>query len=289
MEDAKQKPTNKPKSVYKDAASCYCKDIANLNPLPKEEEVRLSNDIKKGGKKKIAAMHKLVQHNLKLVVKIASGYTGMGLELEDLISEGNIGAWEAAKRYDHEKGAKFSSYSSWWIKQKMRKALSNQSRNIRVPDSAIDRFNQIVKFSKEFEEKNRREPSRDEISEKFNMTKARVEAVFEAVLGTISLDAEIKDSEKKKIHELVEDRAVTTPAFNADENERGRVLRAALERGNLTDREKFIIHQRFGFVDERETLEAVGVKLKITRERVRQIEEVALWKIKNFLQKIDYK
>ena len=171
----------------------------------------------------------------------------------------------------------------------MRKALSNQSRNIRVPDSAIDRFKQIVKFSKEYEEEHRREPSRDEISEKFNMTKARVEAVFEAVLGTISLDAEMKDSESKKIHELVEDRTVKTPAFNADINEQGRVIRAALERGDLTDREKFIIYRRFGFTDERETLESVGVKLKITRERVRQVEEVALWKIKNFLQKINYK
>jgi len=289
MEDANQKPTDKSQCSYKNAASLYCRDIASLNPLSKEEEVQLSKDIKKGGKKKIAAMNKLVRHNLKLVVKIAGSYTGMGLELEDLISEGNTGAWEAAKRYDHEKGAKFSSYSSWWIKQKMRKALSNQSRNIRVPDSAIDRFNQIAKFSKEYEEKHHRGPSREEIADQFNMTKARVEAVLEAVLGTISLDAEMKDSESKKIHELVEDRAVKTPAFYADINEQGRVIRAALERGDLSDREKFIICRRFGFTDERETLEAVGVKLKITRERVRQVEEIALWKLKNFLQKINYK
>tara|TARA_Y100001963_G_scaffold156179_1_gene249124 strand:- start:5938 stop:6783 length:846 start_codon:yes stop_codon:yes gene_type:complete len=269
----------------------YCDEISSYDLLSKEEEKLLSDDIKKGGKRKSLAKQKLINHNLRLVVKIAGHYQGMGLDLEDLVSEGNLGIIEAAKRFDFDKGAKFSSYSSFWIKQYIRKALSNKSRTIRVPSSAIERFNEVLKYKRAYEEKNGVEPSLPQIAKRFNTSKARVEAIFDAVLGTISLDSpmngESHQGRSKKIYEVIPDEPSISPDNMALAMESARLVERALIKSDLTDREKFIVESRFGLKGkDRQTLEGIGLQLKITRERVRQIEEVALWKIKNFFKEL---
>ena len=269
----------------------YCEEIASYDLLTKKEEKELSDDIKKGGRKKSLAKQKLIKHNLRLVVKIATHYQGMGLDLEDLVSEGNLGIIEAAKRFDFDKGAKFSSYSSFWFKQHIRKALSNKSRTIRVPTSAIERFNDVLKYKRKYEHKYGEEPSPAQIAKRFKTSQVRIEAIFDAVLGTISLDSPIGGDEdaanQKKIYEVVPSDPFTTPDNEAQTMEEARLVEKALMKSDLTNRERFIVESRFGLKGkDRQTLEKIGKQLKITRERVRQIEELALWKIKNFFQEL---
>ena len=265
----------------------YCNEITAYKLLTIEEERGLSQDIKRGGKNAKVAKEKLVKHNLRLVIKIANGYKGMGLDIEDLVSEGNTGLHEAAKRYDHEKGAKFSSYSSFWIKQRIRKALSTKSRTIKVPICAVDRFNDIKKYVKNYELEHDSEPTQDQIAKKFNMPKHRGAAVFNGVLGTVSLDTPSirDDSASREVHEIMSDDTVLPPDVCAQLMENARLVEIALQKSDLTTRERFIIENRFGLHGrDRTTLEKIGVELELTRERIRQIEEVALWKIKNFFE-----
>ena len=271
----------------------YSESIAEYFPLSAEQELQLSKDVKKGGKKKRAAIHKLMLHNSKLVVKIAGAYVNMGLDMDDLVSEGNIGLYEAACRFDPEKGAKFSSYSSFWIKQRIRKALTTKSRNIRVPNSSLEKFNEVIAFINKYEEQNGTKPSIEEIAKGIGSTCNRVNSVVNAALGTLSFDSEVdRDGENDEtLYQMVEDTSVKPPSEDCLTLESCVMIRKALNKGKLTAREKRVIENRFGFTPtgERQTLEKIGLKLKVTRERVRQIELVALFKIKNFLESNNYK
>ena len=271
----------------------YSESIAEYFPLSAEQELQLSKDVKKGGKKKRAAVHKLMLHNSKLVVKIAGAYANMGLDMDDLVSEGNIGLYEAACRFDPEKGAKFSSYSSFWIKQRIRKALTTKSRNIRVPNSSLEKFNEVIAFINKYEEQNGTKPSIEEIAKGIGSTCNRVNSVVNAALGTLSFDSEVdRDGENDEtLYQMVEDTSVKPPSEDCLTLESCVMIRKALNKGKLTAREKRVIENRFGFTPtgERQTLEKIGLKLKVTRERVRQIELVALFKIKNFLESNNYK
>ena len=273
--------------------SIYSESIAEYFPLSAEQELQLSKDVKKGGKKKRAAVHKLMLHNSKLVVKIAGAYVNMGLDMDDLVSEGNIGLYEAACRFDPEKGAKFSSYSSFWIKQRIRKALTTNSRNIRVPNSSLEKFNEVIAFINKYEEQNGTKPSIEEIAKGIGSTCNRVNSVVNAALGTLSFDSEVdRDGENDEtLYQMVEDTSVKPPSEDCLTLESCVMIRKALNKGKLTAREKKVIENRFGFTPtgERQTLEKIGLKLKVTRERVRQIELVALFKIKNFLESNNYK
>lgn len=271
----------------------YSESIAEYFPLSAEQELQLSKDVKKGGKKKHAAIHKLMLHNSKLVVKIAGAYVNMGLDMDDLVSEGNIGLYEAACRFDPEKGAKFSSYSCFWIKQRIRKALTTKSRNIRVPNSSLEKFNEVIAFINKYEEQNGSKPSVEEIAKGIGSTCNRVNSVVNAALGTLSFDSEVdRDGESDEtLYQMVEDTSVNPPSEDCLRLESCVMIRKALKKGKLTAREKKVIENRFGFTPtgERQTLEKIGLKLKVTRERVRQIELVALFKIKNFLESNNYK
>lgn len=269
----------------------YCKDLGAFDLLSREEEQGLYDDLRRGGRKARTAKEKLVVHNLRLVIKIANSYVNMGLDLEDLISEGNVGLWEAAKRYDPDKGAKFSFYSSFWIKQRIRKALSTKSRTIKVPTCAIEKHSKILKFSKTYEKKHGAEPTREQIAKKFNIPTHRVEAIINGVRGTISLDGNPitnEEPDSREVYESIADESVPCPDSQTDLMERARLIEKALEKSELTVREKFIVENRFGLKGkDRITLEKIGVELEITRERVRQLEELALWKMKNFLGNIE--
>ena len=273
----------------------YSDSIANYDPLSAKEELELSKDIKQGGKKKKEAVNKLIIHNAKLVIKIAGAYANMGLDMDDLVSEGNLGLYEAAKRFDPTKGAKFSSYSSFWIKQKIRKALTTKSRNIRVPNSSLEKFNDVISFINNYEEENGYKPNIEEIAAGIGSTCKRVTSVINAALGTISFDSDIDpDGEangEDNLYQMVEDQTVNPPNLDCLKAESTVVVKKALTKGNLTSRERKVIENRFGFTKtgERQTLEKIGLKLNVTRERVRQIETVALFKIKNFLEANNYK
>mgnify|MGYP003118016030 CR=1 FL=1 len=270
----------------------YTNSISEYSQLTKQEEIELSEQIQKGGKKKRAAINKLICHNTKLVIKIAGAYTGMGLDMDDLISEGNIGLYEAAIRFDPSKGAKFSSYSSFWIKQKIRKALTTKSRNIRVPNSSLEKFNQVCEFINSYEEQHGYKPTQEEIAEGIGSTCKRINSVVNAALGTTSLDAQIAQDEGsgEELYNLIEDENMPTPTEESLKEEGKRLIHKALNSGGLTNREKKIIEGRFGFNSsgKRMTLEKIGASLKVTRERVRQIETIALFKIKSFLKEENY-
>lgn len=272
----------------------YSESIADFSPLSSEEELELSKKVKKGGKEKRAAIHKLMLHNTKLVIKIAGAYCGMGLDMDDLVSEGNIGLYDAARRFDPEKGAKFSSYSSFWIKQRIRKALTTKSRNIRVPNSSLEKFNEVISFVNKYEEEHGHKPTIKQIAEGIGSKPNRVSSVINASLGTLSFDADVTgdpDNDNESLYQMVEDKTVKPPSEDCLDTEAVMMVRKALRKGKLTTRERQIVKGRFGFTKngERQTLEKLGVKLKITRERVRQIELVAMFKIKNFLESENYK
>jgi len=293
MRDQSSRSATSWSSFY--ASEKYIDSIASLNPLTRKEEELLSGEIKKGGKRKKAAVSKLVSHNVKLVVTIAKSYAGMGLDMDDLISEGNLGLHEAAIRYDSDKGAKFSSYSSWWIKQKMRKALTMKSRNVRVPNSSLEKFNEIMSYINSYEEEHGEKPDRQQIAAKLNSTTKRIDSVVNAALGTLSLDAEVSQhgddsgGHKATVYETIKDEGVETPSFNALKSEEKNIIENAFTSGELTPREVKVIKGRFGFGGgKRETLDKIGSKLQVTRERVRQIETIALFKIKNYLEGSGY-
>ncbi len=271
----------------------YSDSIAEYSPLTTKEELELSRQIKKGGKKRREAIHKLMIHNTKLVIKIAGAYVNMGLDMDDLVSEGNIGLYEAAIRFDPTKGAKFSSYSSFWIKQKIRKALTTKSRNIRVPNSSLEKFNQVIDFINDYEEQNGCKPDVDEIARGIGSTRKRVTSVVNAALGTISFDSDIdpQGDDTDTLYHMVEDTTVNAPSEDCLTLESVLMVRKAMKKSKLTSREKKVVEGRFGFTKngERLTLEKIGCQLKVTRERVRQIELVALFKIKNYLESKNYK
>lgn len=273
--------TNAPSSLQ-----LYCNEISELPLLSRKEEVELSGKLKRGGRSKRTAMNIFINGNLRLVVKIAHDYKGMGLDVEDLISEGNIGLQEAAKRYDSDKGAKFSSYASLWIKQSIRRALSNQSRTIRVPTSAYEKFQKISKYIENCKRKKNKEPTRREIAKRFSTSAARIESIFKAMEGVMSLDVELGEDGTKEFYEIIPDASCGVPDVMAQSEDDARAIKKVLS--TLTKRERFIIRERFGFDGgKRKTLEVIGESVGITRERVRQIQVEALekirWRVKNKL------
>tara|TARA_Y100000310_G_C20539154_1_gene742345 strand:- start:33 stop:860 length:828 start_codon:yes stop_codon:yes gene_type:complete len=257
----------------------YCGEISKLPLLTRKEEVELSAGLKQGGAAKKNAINIFINGNLRLVVKIAQGYKGMGLDVEDLINEGNIGLQEAAKRYDADKGAKFSSYASLWIKQSMRRALSNKSRTIRVPTSAYEKFQKISKYIENCKRRKNKEPTRKEIARRFSTSCSRVESILKAMEGVKSLDALLGEEASRGIYEVIPDATCAAPDVSARLSDDIRVIDDVLS--TLTKRERLIVCQRFGFDGgKKKTLEAIGESIGITRERVRQIQSEALKKMK---------
>ena len=200
----------------------YTNQIAGLAPLTREEERECSEDIKKGGRRKRDAINKLVKHNVKLVIVIAKAYANMGLEMDDLVSEGNIGLYEAAVRFDADKGAKFSSYSSWWVKMKMRKALTNKSRNVRVPNSSLEKFNEVISFINKHEEKHGVKPNLEQIAKALKSNTKRIQSVINAALGTLSLDAQAdpEDVDSVTCYTLIKDESIEEPTETLLEKEK---------------------------------------------------------------------
>lgn len=259
----------------------YLREIARFPLLTVQDEVKLARKIKRGDQE---ARSLMVRSNLRLVVKIARDYGNYGLPLLDLISEGNIGLMKAVERFDPKKGGKLSTYAAWWIKQSIKRALANQSKTIRLPVHLVDKIAKIRRVSNQMTEELGREPSDDELAEEIGLSAAKVTALKSAAIRPTSLDQPIGDDDSTQFGELVGDTEAQDPfEMLRDKDMRGEVgdLLEALD-----DRERRIINSRFGLDGKKpKTLEEVGVKFGVTRERIRQLQNIALTKLRKALSK----
>jgi RNA polymerase primary sigma factor len=259
----------------------YLREIMQTPLLTAQQEIELAGRIKKGDQKARAWM---IKANLRLVVKIARDYSNLGLPLLDLISEGNIGLMKAVERFDPAKGGKLSTYGAWWIKQSIKRALANQSKTIRLPVHLIDKIYKLYRASLTMSEELGREPTDEELSEEIGISSAKLSQLKTFSIRPSSLDAPLSDDDSTAFGEIVGDEDAQTPfELFRDKNMRDE-LSELLE--VLDDRERKIIFKRFGLDGGKpETLEEVGKKFGVTRERIRQLQNIALAKLRRALVK----
>jgi len=259
----------------------YLREISQVPLLTPQEEVKLAGQIKRGNRK---AREKMIKANLRLVVKIAHDFSNYGLPLLDLVSEGNIGLMKAVERFDPKKGGKLSTYASWWIKQSIKRALANQSKTIRLPVHLVDKIGKIRRVAAQMTEELGREPSNEELAEELGLAASKVAHLKNVAVRPASLDAKLNADDDTAFGDLVsDDRAEDPFAVLRDKDLRDEI-------GDLLDvldpRERKIIAYRFGLGGGRErTLEEVGRKFGVTRERIRQLQNIALLKMRKALRK----
>ena len=263
------------------AYTLYLREIGQTSLITPAEEVVLAKRIQKGDE---AARENMIKANLRLVVKIAREYEDYGVPLLDLINEGNIGLMKAVERFDPTKGAKLSTYAAWWIKQAIRRALSNQSKTIRLPVHVGDKLLHIRRAATRLEEEFGREPTLEELAAEVDMAPTRLAALRTAAVPPSSLDAPVGDEDGKRFDEMVGDDRVDTPYAQLEDKTTTAMLREMLD--TLPDRERTILRYRFGLDGNGEkTLEEVGEHFGVTRERIRQIQNVALEKLRKMIEK----
>jgi RNA polymerase primary sigma factor len=261
----------------------YLTEIGKVKLLTPEEEIELAKRIKKGDKK---AREQMIKANLRLVVKIARDYEGIGLPLLDLISEGNIGLMKAVERFDPTRGAKLSTYGSWWIKQSIKRALANQSKTIRLPVHMVDKISKMHRAARRLQESLGREPTDEELADELGIKASRVAEMRMAATRPASLDAPIGDEDSHNFSDMVEDESAETPYERLQEKAATGMLRELVK--NLNPREASILVSRFGLDGgAQKTLDEVGAAFGVTRERVRQIQNTALRKLRGMLEKLD--
>ncbi|MEO0454105.1 MAG: sigma-70 family RNA polymerase sigma factor [Verrucomicrobiota bacterium] len=264
-----------------DSLQSYLQSIGKTALLTREEEITLAKKIQKGNK---AARAHMIQANLRLVVKIAKDYAGYGLPLSDLISEGNLGLIRAVEKFDPTKGTKFSTYASWWIKQAVRRALANQSKTIRLPVHVVDKLNRINRIHSQLSEELGREPDEQELSEELDLTAGKISMLRQAAQGTLSLDRPVNEEENASLSDLIGDEHAIDPSDQLASDNLNDTIRDAM--GELNERELEILKLRFGLdgYDE-ETLAEIGKRFNVTRERIRQLQNSALKKLKKMIRK----
>jgi RNA polymerase primary sigma factor len=255
----------------------YLHEISKEDLLTAEQEVELARKIKKGDEQ---AMEKLIRANLRFVVSVAKQYQNQGLSLPDLINEGNLGLIKAAKRFDETRGFKFISYAVWWIRQSILQALAEQARIVRLPLNKIGSINKINKALAELEQKHEREPSINEIAKTLEIAPEEIKEAFKNSSKPLSMDAPLNEEEEDSMYEVLESSENPTP----DETLLNESLNREIERAlsSLTDREAKIIRLYYGLNNKHPfTLEEIGEKINLTRERVRQIKEKAIKRLKH--------
>ena len=259
----------------------YLNEIRLTPLLTVAEEIKLAARIKKGDK---AARDHMIKANLRLVVKIAYDYNQMGLPLMDLISEGNLGLIKAVERFDPAKGGKLSTYAAWWIKQSMKRALANQSKTIRLPVHLVDKISRMRKKIAKLTDELGREPENEEIAAELQIPTAKVALLKTVSVRPASLDAPVgEDNDSATLGDLVGDESALSPYEGLGDKNLHEDLSAMVN--SLDPREASIIKLRFGLEGQKElTLEEVGKKFKVTRERIRQLEYLALGKIRRQMQ-----
>ncbi|MEP4078125.1 sigma-70 family RNA polymerase sigma factor [Haloferula sp.] len=261
----------------------YMREISKTDLLTREEEVELAERIQRGDKE--ARTH-MINANLRLVVKIAKSYAGYGLPLSDLISEGNIGLMTAIDRYDPEKGAKLSSYASWWIKQSVKRALANQGKTIRLPIHAVEKITRIRRITTLMTEALGREPSNEELSEETGIPIKKLTMIRQAAQRPTSLDAPLSEGEQTNFGDVIGDESALSPLESLTSNNLHEQLDGLLDL--LDERESHIINSRFGLNGKKPmNLEEVGREFGVTRERIRQLQNKALEKMRYAMHRKD--
>jgi RNA polymerase primary sigma factor len=282
---AEQRLTERERSPYDGdtAIKLYLREIGQVKLLTPQEEIELAARIKKGDKK---AREQMIKANLRLVVKIARDYEGIGLPLLDLISEGNIGLMKAVERFDPSKGGKLSTYGSWWIKQSIKRALANQSKTIRLPVHLVDKISKMRRTAMRLQEELGREPTDEELGEELGISASRVSQMRMAAIRPASLDAPIGDEDSNNFAEVVQDENADTPYEQLEDKTVTGMLQEMVK--TLDEREATILRYRFGLDGGPErTLEEVGKKFNVTRERVRQIQNIALRKLRKMIERLE--
>ncbi|MDD5045106.1 MAG: sigma-70 family RNA polymerase sigma factor [Candidatus Omnitrophica bacterium] len=264
-----------------DIIRAYLKDIRKAPLLTAEEEIDLSKKIKKGDK---AAWQKMIKANLRLVVSIAKKYGRLGVPLMDLIEEGNVGLMKAVEKFNPKKGFRFSTYAAWWIRQSISRAVSEQGKMIRVPAYMQELIGKWKKANEALTQKLNRAPNNKEIAKKMRISEEMVERIVAWLsTKTSSLDAPIGEEGESGIMDLIEDEKAVLPDAEMEHTLDKERIRSLLD--IMSDRERMVVEMRFGLTDgKRHTLAEVAKKLEVSRERVRQVEEAALKKIKGFMR-----
>ena len=254
----------------------YLQEIGKEDLITVEEEVELAQRIKKGDQE---ALEKLTKANLRFVVSVAKQYQNQGLSLPDLINEGNLGLIKAAEKFDETRGFKFISYAEWWIRQSILQALAEQSRIVRLPLNQVGSLNKINKAFARFEQENERTPSPEELANVLDLPKEKVSDTLRVSGRHVSVDAPFSDGEDNNLLDVL----VNTDSPNADRGLINESLSTEVERAlaTLTDRERDIIRYFFGIGCPEMTLEEIGEKFGLTRERVRQIKEKAIRRLRH--------
>ena len=260
-----------------DPVRMYLKEIGQVRLLSADEEIELARRVAEGDK---AAKDKLTEANLRLVVSIAKKYSGRGLHILDLIQEGNTGLIRAVDKFDYTKGNKFSTYATWWIRQAITRAIADQARTIRVPVHMVEVINKATRCNRKLVQELWREPSLEEIAAELNLPIEKIIEANRTAADTLSLDMPVGDEEDTTIGSFVEDDNTPSPADATSNTLLAEALTEILS--TLTDREADVLRMRFGMFDGRtNTLEEVGQIFGVTRERIRQIENKAIRKLRH--------
>lgn len=266
--------------ISDDSVRMYLREIGRIPLLSIEEEMELAQKALEGDRR---AKDKMAEANMRLVVSIAKRYSGRGLDLLDLIQEGNTGLLKAVEKFDPEKGFKFSTYATWWIRQAITRAIADQARTIRIPVHMVETINKLMRVTRRLTQELNREPTNEEIAKEIDIEPEKVEYIQKIKQDITSLDAGIgrdgDDGEESTLGDFIEDEDTKSPEESTTiqmlKDQVGEIL------GSLSDRERKIIEMRFGLNGTKShTLEEVGLEFAVTRERIRQIEAKALLKLR---------
>ncbi|MCA9332760.1 RNA polymerase sigma factor RpoD [Candidatus Saccharibacteria bacterium] len=263
--------------IADDSVRLYLREIGKIPLLNAEEELELAQRVVAGDKR---AKDKMAEANMRLVVSIAKRYVGRGLDLLDLIQEGNTGLLRAVEKFDPDKGFKFSTYATWWIRQAITRAIADQARTIRIPVHMVETINKLLRTQRRLTQELNREPTNEEIAKAMEIDVDKVEHIMKIKQDISSLDASVRDDEEDSVlADFIEDEDTVSP----EESATGQLLKEHVKEmlGSLTEREQKILKLRFGLEDGKShTLEEVGQEFSVTRERIRQIEAKALAKLR---------
>ena len=264
-----------------DPVRMYLKEIGKIPLLTPEEELEVAKDlVSEDEKARDAARKRMSEANLRLVVSIAKRYVGRGMQLLDLIQEGNLGLMKAVEKFDYTKGYKFSTYATWWIRQSITRAIADQARTIRIPVHMVETINKVLRTSHSMVQSLGREPTTQEIAAELHMDVQKVEEILKIAQEPVSLETPIGEEDDSHLGDFIQDDDASQPAEEASYT----LLREQLEEvlKTLTPREEEVLRMRFGLIDGKpHTLEEVGKKFDVTRERIRQIESKALRKLRH--------
>ena len=260
-----------------DPVRMYLKEIGKIPLLSTEEEIELAKKMELGDSE---ARKQLAEANLRLVVSIAKRYVGRGMQLLDLIQEGNLGLIKAVEKFDYRKGYKFSTYATWWIRQAITRSIADQARTIRIPVHMVETINRLIRTQRQLVQEMGREPTEEEIAARMDLPPERVQEIRKISQEPVSLETPIGEEEDSHLGDFIQDDQVAVPVDQATFTLLREQLMEALE--TLTEREQKVLRLRFGLDDGRpRTLEEVGREFHVTRERIRQIEAKALRKLRH--------